>query len=430
MPDLQRPATSTDVDEVVAAPATATQAPAATPSNQDVQDVVLYLTLNNTTHNKDEIPEAMSALKQAEHEGLGHREVLPISDPYWSKNKDGTLNYDEGTTAGVAGQENADKVTWWHGNDELESGQVKIGDEILTLGTSAVGDDPIAQQKVVDDWKKTVTTLGMDEESANELTKSLFENDDGSFRALDSGDGATNELVQFAMAMHHSEEGEIDVTNLVLSGHHWRDEFHPGDGQGIWGEVPGQNHVYDDTDDYFSLEDMASMKDAFPTAFAGVKSVQLAACNTDNLGMTDDAGAAQSTNEFLDATFENLEMSSYWKEVLAPLAASGAETNGEFLLDSMRMEGDRSDDAARDSRHNLKGLKRSLPGADGSLEEIKMSTSKASYTSTADGLGGGAKRDGFRDTNTAYDERADLADYLYQYTPAVTPEAPAVDETK
>jgi len=383
---------------------------------KDPTEVVLYLTLNNTTHQQDEIPETMSALKQAEKEGLGHRELMAISDPYWSKASNGDLSYGDGTYAGVFGEKAANRVEWWHGSDDMTAGQVKVGDQIMSLGTESVGSDATKQQEVVNSWQTTVMALGMDQTTAESLTNTLFKNKDGSFRPLDSGGGATNELVQFAMAMYRAEKGEIEVKNIVFSGHHWRDENQPGHGQGIWGEVAGADHEYDDISDYFSLVDMALLKDVFPKAYAQVKSVQLAACNTDSLGMTNDAGEDLTTNEFLQDTFSNIEMSSYWKEVLAPLAKSGAETNGEFILDSMRMEGDRSDDPARDSRHNTKGLKRSLLDNDGKLGEITMKTNKNSYTPTTSGLGSGRQYDGLRDKNKNYSERTDLADYLYAST--------------
>ncbi|MFT4624766.1 MAG: hypothetical protein ACI8PZ_003426 [Myxococcota bacterium] len=380
----------------------------------DPQDVVLYLTLNNVTHNTDEIPETMSALKQAEDEGLGHREVLPISDPYWSKDGEGEVTYDEGTYGGVFGEEAADRVEWWHGDEELAEGQVRVGGEVLTLGTEYVEEgNAESEAMVVDGWKKTVMALGMDETTADALCGALFKQADGSFRMLDSGAGATNELVQFAMAMYKAEQGQMDVRSVVFSGHHWDGEYSPDQAQGIWGEVAGQDHVYDDTADYFSLVDMARMKDVFPNAYAGVKSVQLAACNTDQLAMVDSEGNAISTNQFLQDTFENIEVSSYWKS-LAPLAKDGAETNGEFQLDAMRIDGDRSDAAAKDSRHNAGGLKRSLPNDEGVLEEIRMKTNSASYTPTADGLGGGGQWDGLRDQNKAYSDRDDLSEFLFQ----------------
>jgi len=378
-------------------------------------DVVLYMTLNNTTHKQDEIPESMAALKQAEAEGLGHRELLPISDPYATKDKDGDLEFSDDTYGHTFGEDAASRVEWWHGNEDLESGQVSIDGEVQQLGSSGVGDDEAKQDACKTGWKNTVMELGMDEGSANKVIDALFKNDDGTFRALDSGDGATNELAQFVMVMWRAEKGEINVKSIVFSGHHWRDENYEGHGQGIWGEVPGEDHVYDDTNDYFSLVDVAALKAAFPNAYGQIQSVQLAACNTDDLGMKDEDGEALSTNEFLQDCFENLKMTSYWKQVLAPLAASGAETNGEFILDSMRLEnGDEA--AAKDARHNTKGLKRSLLDESGELDEIIMKTKSSSY--------GGARKEGLRGENKDFDEREDLADYVAEMVshPDQTPE--------
>lgn len=412
---------------------TETSAPISTPKTAQsnaatAQDVVLYMTLNNTTHKQDELPETMSALKQAEHENLGHTELLPISDPYWSKDSKGALSYGDETYAGVFGKEAAGRVDWWHGDAKLAEGQVRVDGEVLSLGTESVAlDDLDAQKTAKSSWRKTLMELGMPEETSRDLVEKLMTDEKGKFRKLDSGAGATNEMVQFAMAMHRAEQGEINVSSMVLSGHHWRESNQPEQGQGIWGEVAGQDHVYDDTSDYFSLKDMARMKEVFPTAFGQVKSVQLAACNTDDLGMTGEDGKAQTTNEFLQSTFPNIEMSSYWKKVLAPLAASGAETNGEFVLDAMRLEGsENGEDAAKDSRHNLKGLKRSLLNDDGKLEEIKMKTSAKSYKGTAPGLSTGEKKKGLRGENTDYDARTDLSDWLMQMEslPDQTPNKP------
>ncbi len=385
----------------------------------DPKDVVLYLTLNNTTHKQDEIPESMAALQQAEEEGLGHRELIPISDPYWMKNRDGTLDYTDETYDHAFGEDAASRVDWWHGDSELASGQARVDGEVQQLGSSEVGDDAAKQDACKTGWKTTLMELGMDEASADKVLDALFKNDDGTFRALGSGDGATNELAQFVMVMWRAEKGEIEVKSIVLSGHHWREENYEGHGQGIWGEVAGEDHVYDDTDDYFSLVDVSALKAAFPKAYGQVQSIQLAACNTDDIGMTDASGKSISTNAFLQDCFENLKMTSYWKQVLAPLAASGAETNGEFLLDAMRLEsGDVA--AAKDARHNTKGLKRSLLDESGELDEIIMKTKTASY--------GGARKEGLRGENTDFDEREDLADYVAEMVshPEQTP-APKVN---
>jgi hypothetical protein len=84
------------------------------------------------------------------------------------------------------------------------------------------------------------------------------------------------------------------------------------------------------------------------------------------------------------------------------LATDGAATNGEFLLDAMRIEDTRSDAPATDARHNAPGLKRALPGAEGGLEPIQMTTSKDSYPGNS-----------LRGYDAPYTQRSDLADYLY-----------------
>lgn len=390
------------------------QPPAQAPVSN--QDVVLYMTLNNTTHDKDELPESLAALDAGEQEGLGDWDLLPISDPYATKKKDGSLEFDQGTYANSMGTEGAGRIQWWHGDPELQPGQVRIGDEIISLGTDNVDMKDAAQAaKVTEGWRKTLAASGMDAEHIDASVAALFQKDgEGNLQGLGSGDGATNELVQYMMAMYRAEKGEINVKSIVLSGHHWRgtetgeapnDRRDREGGHGIWGEVPGGDHQYDNASDFFSLVDVGNLKSAFPKAYSQVKSVQLAACNTDALGIAGADGTAQTTNEFLQGTFENVEMTSYWKETLAPLAASGFASNGEFLLDAMRLEsGDV--DAAKDARMNPKGLKRSLLTEDGSLEEISMRTNKKSYgASQGVGLKGTSKK--------AYDERTDLADHLY-----------------
>ncbi len=415
--------TSSDNEHVVEA-SSGTTTENATPSNQDV---VLYLTLNNTTHKQDELPEALAALDAAEEEGLGDRDLLPISDPYATKHADGSVTYDDDTYKYSLGEEGADRIEWWHGDDELKPGQVRVNGEILSLGTDNIDAKDAKQvEEVHDAWRKTLAASGMEQEYIDSSIKALMEDANGDFKKLGSGDGATNELVQYMMAMYRAEKGEINASQIVFSGHHWRGNDESGDtednrfgGHGIWGEKPGTDHDYDNESDFFSLVDVGNLKEAFPTAYGQVKSVQLAACNTDALGITDEDGNLMTTNEFLQDTFSNIEMSSYWKETLAPLAASGFASNGEFILDGMRHEnGD--EDAIRDSRYNPKGLKRSILNEDGELEEISMKTSRSSY--------GASKSTGLKgNSNADFDEREDLADEIYT---AETLDEVTYDESK
>ncbi len=376
----------------------------------DPQDVVLYLTLNNTTHDKTELPEALSALKMAEQEGLGHRELLPVSDPYWSEPREGDVRYSDPSYAHSFGEDAKDRLQFWHGDDTLQPGQVRAGGDVLSLGTSSVdSSDPAAADRARADWRTALLTVGMSEGYADKVVQALLQDANGDFRRLASGDGATNELIQYAMAMYRSEIGEIDITDVVFSGHHYQGwEGAPTDyAQGIWGEIPGASASeahYDDTLDFFGLLDVAALKVAFPKAYAKVKAVQFAACNTNRLGLDDGGGGVQTTDQFLQGSFENIEMASYWT-TLAPIAAVGFETNGEFLLDSARQQ-DGNDAAARDARHNPAGLKRSLLDENGVLSPITMKTNRSSYA--GDGI------NGLRGTSTKeFDERTDLADHVF-----------------
>lgn len=425
MPDLQTPTRSaaTPAAPAVAAGAAVGAASGAVSNSavaaslqsrstpaRDPQDVALYLTLNNTTHDRTELPEALSALKQAEAAGLGHKELLPVSDPYWSEPKEGDIRYDDPTYAYSFGADAAKRVQFWHGDPTLQSGQVRTGAGVQQLGSSGVNDwevDAIA--RVRQGWTQTLLTLGMAPSYADKVVLALLSDGKGNFRNLASGDGATNELLQYAMVMYRSEIGEIDVTDIVFSGHHYGGDTSAPDpwGQGIWGEIPGasqQEAHYDDTDDFFGLLDVAALRQAFPKAYAKVKAVQFAACNTDRLGMPNGAGGVQTTEQFLQQTYPGIQLASYWN-TLAPIAAVGFETNGEFLLDSARLQGGQPQ-AATNARHNPTGLKRAVLGPTGTLAPITMKTDRTSYA--------GDSTNGLRGTSSAeFDQRADLADHLY-----------------
>jgi hypothetical protein len=310
------------------------------------------------------------------------------------------------------------------------------------LGTEGAN-DPAALQAVQNNWRTALTKLGMDEKSIDGTVTSLLKDAGGDPKKLGSGDGATNELLQYTMAMYRAEKGEYEVSSLVFSGHHWAGDRgddpdmdvlanNPdgsrnvnsagGIGKGIWGEKGDHEYDYlsdDNTStggDFFSMEDVANLKGAFPKAYSQVDSVQFAACNTHSLGMTDAAGKEQSTPEFLQGTFENIQMASYW-EGLAPLAKSGANYNGEFLLDHAKlMSGDR--DAAEDARYTGRSnatAHRALLNPDGKLEQIDVEKDSSSYK------GGKGLRGADSAFNTTANEKK-YGDHLYE-APDLTPEA-------
>lgn len=353
-------------------------------AEQNKPEVVLYATLNSTTHHRDELTEALAALDQGEAEGLGKRHLLPISDPYnlgTSKQRD--------TYAHALGQNNADKLTFWHDDPDLEEGEIRLnGGAPIMLGTENLDlskpDDLAALEQVRQGWDAVLAEMGMDDAYRAKTLEALL----GSAkdpRQLGSGDGGTNELLQFVMAMYRAEKGEYHVKSIVLSGHHFnagRDDLYPegGDksGQGIWGEFSnGDYDAWRDDGlspggDFFGFTDVEALKHAFPRAYSQVESVQLAACNTHNLGMTDEAGNTLSTEAWLQGTFENIERASYWQG-LAPLARTGAWSNGEFLLDDMREGRGGQEDAFNEvvsKRSGSNVLVRSELDPDGKLSRI------------------------------------------------------------
>jgi hypothetical protein len=406
-------------------------------SEEEKEQVVLYLSLNSTTHHTDELPETMAAAKKAEAAKLGKYSVLPISDPY----ADGTQTYEHSL-----GKEGASQITFWHDDPEnMEEGEVQIGDEDpIMLGTEAAT-TPKELAEIQDNWHSTLTSMGMDKEYADKTVSALLKDSKGDPKKLGSGDGAINELLQYTMAMYRAEKGEYEVSSIVLSGHHWsgeRDDDSPvlennadgtpnlnstsGIGKGIWGEKGDHEYDYESDDgrstggDFFSLEDVASLKDAFPQAYSQVDSVQMAACNTYALDMTDDKGKEQTTPEFLQNTFENIKMASYW-EGLAPLAKSGASFNGEFMADHAEMMSG-NEEAAKDARYTKRGNadnKRALLDDKGVLKEIETAQDDESYTGKSKGL---------RGKNTAYHKRDDLSSYLY--TPGKDDIKPGYDHTQ
>lgn len=443
-----------DNDENCVDTAANERAPENTPdvsNGQRAEEVLLFMTLNSddatsreVPHSKTEIPETMSALAQAEHEGLGHREVLHLSDPDWDKTGD-THTPGRSTYADTLGQEASQRVTWWESDASLSPGQVKIDGKVYTLGTGDIKSLTTDRQALLaaqEGWLITLTTLGMAESYANQVIDALLKDNNGDPKALSSGAGATNELVQFAMVMYRAELGELNVSGIVFSGHHWNGDRPEKAGWGIWGDQVGGN--YDDMSDFFSLLDVHNLKPVFPNAYGQVKSVQLAACNTHALGLEEtsqglmtqwdreaqgiDPGHRVTTNEFLQGTFENIETATYWDGVLAPLAHNGAETNGEYALDAMRYEkGEdpaQADAAWADARHDTKGIARSQLNDQGELEDIELKEGKKStYRGTRPGLGYGTAsptarkkgwKKGLRKTDTHYHDRDDLADWRHQ----------------
>lgn len=315
-------------------------------------DVTLFLGLNTTVHDRTEMSEAASVLKEAEKRGYGERSLLPISDPF--KGGEDTQKY-------TMGEGNAERLKTWYEDKDLREGEIRFGDgRALMLGTENLDPSDVEQILAVrSNWNTTLRELGVEEAQRAQICDALLGSIDDP-RKLSSGDGATNELLEYVMAMHRSEQGEFDVKSVVLSGHHWSADRQtnpishaaPGNAEnfagGIWGEdrrrVRDYYHGYDFQNDdrtglggdFFAFEDMRNLGAAFPNAYDKVESVHFSACNTHALGMKDEHGQEQSTNAFVQDMFPSVQRTSYW-EGSGPGAGGkiGPQAVGESLLDGM-----------------------------------------------------------------------------------------------
>jgi hypothetical protein len=322
----------------------------------------MYVTQNSTTHHADEIPETLAALQKADAMGMGKRKLLPISDPY----ANGQTTYD------YAFGDETPKMDWWHADKNLREGQVRVGEDVLTLGTDDPGASQDEMMKISDDWRKLLIATGLKESKADEVIAALMRDPSGNAKLTASGVGASNELVQMISAFNRAESGEFDIESLVLSGHHYSGTDY------LFGEKG--DHEYD-LNDSLNFKDIEALRDVFPKAYAGVKSVQFSACNTHDIGMQDEAGESVSTNEWLSNTFENVESASYW-EGIAPGPETAAFWSGEFQLDTARKR--KGDQTAFDDaywRSTQRGAaKRSERDANGEMSEIPVAKNTKSYT--------------------------------------------------
>ncbi len=351
--------------------------------------MVVYLTQNSTTHHKDELPETLAALHKADEDGLGRRTMIPISDPY----ADGTRTY-----AGAFGDA-AEDMTWWHDDEALKEGQLRIGDRVLTLGGSGEWGEELDPAAVSEDWRAAMEHVGLSPERADEVVNALFRDEEGNPKLNASTGGASNELLQLISVMNRAEQGEFELDALVLSGHHYKGTDY------LFGEKPG--HIYDDNDQ-LNLRDIQALAGVFTGAAAGVDDVMFSACNTNDLGITGEDGQELTTNQWLQGMFPNLERSSYW-DGIAPGPDMAAFFSGEFMLDAAREEAGQ-DGAFRDAkfRRTSKGRNvRSERNGDGVLEEFDTRARGSSYVYN--------DYKGLRDSaGEAFHRRDDLMEYIHQ----------------
>ena len=356
------------------------------------EQVVIYLTQNSVTHHKDEIPETLAALQRADKQGMGKKSMIPISDPFKGGHKTGQYAF---------GEKTASEMKWWHEDNTLQDGQVKIGDQTLTLSPATDTPTDALVAGLQADWRVALIHVGLSEDKAQEVIDVLLKDGDGSAKTTASGTGASNELLQLIIVLNRAENGEFDISALVLSGHHYSGTSY------LFGEKPG--HEYDDdekTGDTLDFNDIEVLATVFPKAYSQVDSVMFSACNTHEIDQQDAAGNDMSTQDWVQGVFPNVQDMSTW-EGIAPGSDFGAFFSGEYMLDLARKES--GDQGAMDDAY-FRGTssgdnKRWETGTDGKLSETKVAKNTGSYTYN--------DYKGYRNSNhEAFYKREDLMQYV------------------
>ena len=360
----------------------------------NLEQVVVYLAQNNTNHEKDEIPETLAALKKADELGLGKKSLLPISDTFG--NGQDTYGY-------AMGDEKASAITWWHDDESLKSGQARLNGEVLNIGAGeyADGDNAEFLTKMQGDWKTLLSHVGLTDEKCNEVVAALLTDPEGKAKLTESGGRASNELIQLISVLNRAENGEFEISSLVISGHHYTGSDE------IFGELA--DHSYDTASrvgDTLSMHDIEALKDVFPKAYSQVDAFMFSACNTHSIGMKGEDGNALSTPEWVSGVFPEAERSSHWKGI-APGSDTAAFWSGEFVLDQAKEENGQSG-AFNDAmwRATQKGQNhRFEKGADGKLADVNTARNGSSYVyNDYKGLRNSA--------GEAYTKRPDLMKYI------------------
>ncbi len=366
----------------------------------------MYLTQNSVTHHNDEIPETLAALQKADQMGLGKKSMIPISDKF----SDGT-----GTEQYAFGQSKASSMTWWHDDSSLKSGQVRIGNRVLTLGANEdhllEGDSwadraevkKPAIRRIRKDWKAALDHVGLSEGRADAVIRVLMTGNNGTAKLMHSGGGACNELLQLISVLNRAEMGEFEISSFVISGHHYSNTSY------VFGEMG--DHEYDDdqvTGDTLDVRDIEKLSTVFPKAFAQVDSFMFSACNTHKLGLTDENGSDRSTQDWVSSTFPEAKRMSNWQSI-APGSDYAAFFSGEFALDVAKEEAGHSSDAfdAWQFKKTSKGTNhRYEKNAAGEFEEMETRRVTNSYPHYND-------YKGLRNSNhEAFHKRSDLMRYI------------------
>jgi hypothetical protein len=361
-------------------------------SEAEREQVIIYLTQNSVTHHNDEIPETLAALQRADNQGMGKTSMIPISDPFTSGHKTGQYAFGEGAASGMK---------WWYEDNTLKDGQVKIGEQVLTLGPSTETPTDAQIAGLQADWRVALIHVGLSEDKAQQVVDVLLKDSSGNAKSADSGSGATNELLQLISVLNRAENGEFEISALVLSGHHYSGTDY------LFGEVG--DHEYDDneiTGDTLNFNDIEALGSVFPKACAQVKTVMFSACNTHEIDQQNAAGEDISTSEWVQSVFPNVENMSNW-EGIAPGSDYGAFFSGEYMLDVARKDsGDKDAMGEAYFRNTKKGdNKRHEADGTGTLQPSEVAKNTGSYTYN--------DYKGYRDSNhEAFYERDDLMNYV------------------
>ena len=388
--------------------ASSSQSNAAALEDMPKEQVMVYLSQNSVTHHKDEIPETLAALQKADQMGLGKKSMIPISDKF----KDGS-----GTEQYAFGESKAETMTWWHDDPTLESGQVRVGDRVLTLGANeshivepegeswnanVTVKKPVIE-RIRKDWKTALTHIGLSNGRADSVIRVLMTGQNDTAKLMHSGGGACNELLQLISVLNRAEMGEFEISSFVISGHHYSGTSY------IFGEF--DNHDYDSdqtTGDTLDVRDIEKLSTVFPKAFAQVDSFMFSACNTHDLGLRDAEGNDRTTQDWVASTFPEAQRMSNWQNI-APGSDYAAFFSGEFALDVAKEEAGSSNSAfdAWQFKKTQKGTNhRFEKNAAGEFEAMETSRDKTSYPYYND-------YKGLRNSNhEAFHKREDLMRYI------------------
>jgi hypothetical protein len=326
-------------------------------AKKDPPEVVLFVSVNNTSHSETEVPEVLEGLQYIKEEYGIDRKMILITDhraDEYVEEDEPLPDYqnESGTSLGMQNQESF--KTWQspemqEGDDPLLVGEYEINGKRFKLMTAHHAEGTFTDEWEYDElteewdegadvpaltlanaWKDALIELGLDPTYAIAATRRIFlKNLWGDYEQTAGG---TNELLEYIVAMYRAEMGEYLIKNIIISGHHVT-----GDGaKTVYGEGD---------DDSISLRMLDIFADLFPKAYAQVESLNFSACNTYDIDQNTSEGEDEtaegeeeskdiSTGEHLQQIFPNIEVVSWWKGI-CPTAQNGAKAVRDNLIHSI-----------------------------------------------------------------------------------------------